>query len=125
MNWIINNWYILIALLAIVTLFALGWVKFLKLPNSKQVEAVKQWLIYACMEAEKLLGSKTGLLKLRYVYDLFVTKFPWLAQVITFEYFSLLVDEALETVRKQLESNSAVRNLVIPNSTEGVGKIDI
>lgn len=112
MKWIIENWYILIALLAIVALFALGWVKFLKLPNSKQIEALKQWLIYACMEAEKILGSKTGLLKLRYVYDLFVGKFPWLAQIITFEYFSSLVDEALETVRKQLESNTAIKNLV-------------
>ena len=88
-------------------------ISFLRMPKSKQIATVKQWLIYACMEAEKLLGSKTGLLKLRYVYDLFVGKFPWLAQIITFEYFSSMVDEALETVRKQLESNKAIKNHVV------------
>ncbi len=102
----------------IIALGALIYVayKFLKKPSEQQIETVKQWLIYACIEAEKLLGSKTGILKLRYVYDLFVTKFPWLAQIISFEYFSRLVDEALETVRRQLENNEAIKNIVLGSS---------
>ena len=102
----------------IIALGALIYVayKFFKKPNKQQIETVKQWLIYACIEAEKLLGSKTGILKLRYVYDLFVTKFPWLAQIISFEYFSRLVDEALETVRRQLENNEAIKNIVVGSS---------
>lgn len=95
-------------------------ITFFRMPKSKQIATVKQWLIYACMEAEKLLGSKTGLLKLRYVYDLFVTKFPWLAQIISFEYFSSLVDEALETVRKQLESNPVIKNLIIGDNANDI-----
>ncbi len=104
--------------LLIIALGALIYVayKFFKKPNKQQIETVKQWLIYACIEAEKLLGSKTGILKLRYVYDLFVTKFPWLAQIISFEYFSRLVDEALETVRRQLENNEAIKNIVVGSS---------
>lgn len=113
MNWIINNWYIIIGFIALLGTFIYVSIKFLKLPTKQQIEAVKQWLVYACIEAEKALGSKTGILKLRYVYDLFVSKFPWLAQIVSFEYFSGLVDEALETVRKQLESNKAIKNLVI------------
>ena len=112
MNWIIGNWYIIVALLAVFGAIAYTYKHYKNLDYEIQVEAAKQWLIYACLEAERILGSKTGLLKLRYVYDLFVNKFPWLAQIITFEYFSSLVDEALETVRKQLESNNAVKNYV-------------
>lgn len=102
----------------IIALGALIYVvyKFFKKPSKQQIESVKQWLIYACIEAEKLLGSKTGILKLRYVYDLFVTKFPWLAQIISFEYFSKLVNEALETVRRQLENNEAIKNIVVGSS---------
>ena len=53
-----------------------------------------------------------------YVYDLFVTKFPWLAQIISFEYFSKLVNEALETVRRQLENNEAIKNIVVGSSVD-------
>lgn len=104
----------------IIALGALIYVvyKFFKKPSKQQIESVKQWLIYACIEAEKLLGSKTGILKLRYVYDLFVTKFPWLAQIISFEYFSKLVNEALETVRRQLENNEAIKNIVVGSSVD-------
>lgn len=104
----------------IIALGALIYIvyKFFKKPSKQQIEAVKQWLIYACIEAEKLLGSKTGILKLRYVYDLFVTKFPWLAQIISFEYFSKLVNEALETVRRQLENNEAIKNIVVGSSVD-------
>ena len=44
--------------------------------------------------------------------DAFLTKFPWLAPVITFEQFSGLVDDALEEMRKLLEDNKAVQQLV-------------
>ena len=68
--------------------------------------------------AEKELGGGTGKLKLRYVYDLFLTKFNWLAKVITFEQFSDLVDEALEEMKRLLESNNAVKEIVNNNVKE-------
>ena len=87
--------------------------RFVKKSNKLQIEAVKQWLIYACIEAEKLLGRKTGVLKLRYVYNLFISKFPFLALFLSFEYFSSLVDEALKTVEEQLEKNVEINKLVL------------
>ena len=36
----------------------------------------------------------------------------WLARVISFEAFSMMVDEALERMKKMLESNKAMQTLV-------------
>ena len=63
-------------------------------------------------KAEKELGGGTGQIKLRYVYDMFVARFAWLARVISFEAFSMMVDEALERMKKMLESNKAMQTLV-------------
>ena len=74
-----------------------------------------EWLKYAVTEAEKLLGEKTGQLKLRQVYDWFVEKFPVVAAFLPFRVFSSWVDVALETMRKWLEDNKQVLNYVENN----------
>lgn len=47
-----------------------------------------------------------------HVYDMFVARFAWLARVISFEAFSMMVDEALERMKKMLESNKAMQDFV-------------
>ena len=86
--------------------------KFLGLPTDQQIENLKEWLKWAVTEAEKELGSGTGQLKLRRVYDLALAKFPWIARLVPFEEFSMWVDEALIWLGKQLESNKAITNMV-------------
>lgn len=80
-----------------------------------QRKKVIEWLKFAVTEAEKLLGEKTGQLKLRQVYDWFVQKFPFVAAVVPFRIFSGWVDVALETMRKWLEDNRQVLNYVENN----------
>lgn len=80
--------------------------------KAMQTENVKEWLVYACTEAEKILGSKTGKIKLRYVYNMFIEKFKFLSAIITFEQFSALVDYALIDMRVIIETNDAVKSLV-------------
>lgn len=105
MTWIVNHWdLMLIVLLAIVGLAEYSF-------NEKRA---KEWLLRAVVEAEKELGAKTGALKLRYVYDLFITKFPIFSKVITFEGFSLLVDEVLDEMKHMINTNTAVYNYVNP-----------
>ena len=58
--------------------------------------------------AEKNLGSGTGALKFRQVYDNFAVKFPTLVKFISFEKFSNYVDEALISMRKMLECNKDI-----------------
>lgn len=85
---------------------------FLALNKTKQVDNIIEWLIFACIEAEKALGSKTGKIKLRYVYDLFISKYRFLSMLIPFEVFSGWVDEALEEVRHLIENNKAIEQYI-------------
>ena len=65
----------------------------------------KNWLVWAVSEAEAVLGSKTGQLKLHYVYDLAVARFPVAAKLIPFTVFSKMVDTALDIMRDMIENN--------------------
>ena len=85
---------------------------FVKMGRERQIENIKEWLIFACLEAQKLLGSKTGQVKLRYVYDLFVSKYKFMSYIIPFETFSDWVDESLVNVRNMINTNEAVRKMV-------------
>lgn len=119
MDFIVKNWYIIVALAAALGVSA-GYVfQYFRLNGEAQLKKVREWLLWAVTGAEKELGGGTGKLKLRQVYDLFVTRFPWLAKVLSFQKFSDMVDDALDEMRKMLESNRAVRNLV-----EGSGNND-
>ena len=104
MEFVVNNWgLMLIALLIIVGLINL-------IGNDK--EKAKKWLLLAVLEAEKEFGSKTGAIKLRYVYELFLSTFPLLSKFISFEQFSTMVDEALEEMKHLINTNDAVSNYV-------------
>lgn len=112
METLIENWHVLAAGLAVLVAAGLGIYRFVGLPTQEQLDKVRKWLLWAVTEAEKELGSGTGELKLRQVYDLFVVRFPWLAKVISFDLFSALVDEALEEMRELLDTNQAVSAFV-------------
>lgn len=43
----------------------------------------------------------------------------WLAKVITFDMFSMMVDEAIEQMRTMLDSNEAVQKLIANEAGEG------
>lgn len=112
MEFLVNNWFIIVTLAALILFVAIAAWRFVKLPRDAQIEAAKEWLLGVVTEAERELGNGTGQLKLRYVYDRFVVRFPWLAQVIPFSTFSIWVDEALEGMKDMLETNKAVKEYV-------------
>lgn len=100
MEWIMNNWaYIVMAIVAIIY--------FLTSPSR-----IEQWLIYAVTMAEKDLGSGTGQIKLRQVYDMFINAYPIFSKIVPFNLFSKWVDNALEFLKKQVESNKNVKEFV-------------
>lgn len=76
------------------------------------VGKAKEWLKWAVCMAEKELGEKTGQLKLRYVYDMFVEKFPALASILPFSIFSKWVDLALEWMKDQLDKNAKIKAVI-------------
>lgn len=102
-NFVIDNWYMLVAAAAVIGAVALWLWHFAKKPSAEQMKKVRQWLLWAVTKAEKELGGGTGALKLRQVYDMFLARFPWMAKVIPFVQFCNLVDDALVEMRKLLE----------------------
>lgn len=88
--------------LAIGLIIGLGVIIYLII---NQKSKVIEWLKFAVAEAEKLLGSGTGQLKLRQVYDWFCEKFPVIAAILPFRVFSAWVDIALETFDKWLDNS--------------------
>ena len=112
MKFITENWFVLVALAAVAAAGGYAVYTFVKMPSDKQLKKVREWLLYAVTKAEKELGGGTGQIKLRDVYDMFVARFGWLAQVSSFEMFSMMVDEALEKMKGMLVSNKAMQELV-------------
>lgn len=112
MEFIINYWYIIVAVIAALVVAGVAIYRYFGLPSDAQLAKVREWLLWAVTEAEKELGGGTGKLKLRQVYDLFVTRFPWLAKIVSFELFSDMVDDALDEMREMLANNQAVKALV-------------
>lgn len=118
MEWLINNWYVLVGLIVLVVAVIVMVVKFFNLPTDKQLEALREWLKYAVSVAENELGGGTGQLKLRMVYDMAIEKFPWVAKIYTFNDFSRDVDEALEWLKLQLENNKDIKTIVVGESED-------
>lgn len=112
MEFFIDNWHIFVAVIAVLVAIGITVYRFFGLPTDKQLSKVREWLLYAVTKAEAELGGGTGKLKLRQVYDMFLSKFPWLAKVVPFALFSEMVDDALEEMRKMLAENKAVKALV-------------
>lgn len=111
-NWITEYWSVLVGVAVILYIAGFAIVKFAGLPTKEQVARIKEWLKYAVTCAEQDLGSGTGQLKLRTVYDMFLTKFPVTGKFVSFEMFSAWVDDALVWMRQQLEQNVKIAQIV-------------
>ena len=120
MTWLIENWMVVFGLAVAVIIAVLVVYRFFGLPTDKQVEKIKEWLIWACIEAERALQSGTGQLKLRQVYDMFcaVPAFSWVAKVISFDVFSEWVSDALITVKEMLVNNEALSTYVYGDNAD-------
>ena len=95
--------FIIVALIAAVKIFG--------------EQKVKNWLVWAVSVAESELGSGTGQLKLRSVYNMFVQRFPNLSLIISFNRFSELVDGALDIMREMLK-NDKIANIISKTKEE-------
>lgn len=115
-EFLLSNWAFIV--IGIVIVVAILIYKMTKTPMSENIEKVKEWLLYAVACAEKELGSGTGQIKLRAVYDQFLVRFPFLVALIPFDTFSGLVDEALEKLNELLATSQATKDYVENNKGE-------
>ncbi len=111
-DFIVNNWFYIIILVAIFVVIIRLAYQIIKDPSSVDLSKVQEWLLWAVMQAEKQLGGGTGQLKLRYVYDMFVARFPTVSKILTFEAFSIMVDIALAKLNEMLSNNKRVQQYV-------------
>lgn len=75
-------------------------------------KSLKDWLLYACTLAEREFGSKTGQLKLKYVWSMACEQFKFLTTFLTFEKFSEMVDDCLVDFKHLLETNDNIAEYV-------------
>lgn len=111
LTFIKEYWFIIIIVIAIISVISIKIYNWIKQPTEEQLKQVQEWLLYAVAKAEEVLGSGTGQLKLRYVYDMFVSKFPAIAVFISFETFTKMVDKALDEFKELLQTNPAINDL--------------
>jgi hypothetical protein len=107
-DWLMQNWYYIVFFVLVILICVYGCM----------TGKVKEWLKWAVTEAEAYLGSGTGQLKLRQVYDWFIDQFPVFSRILPFFIFSKMVDTALEWMREQLEKNLSIRAFIEDNVNE-------
>lgn len=108
MEWLLNNWAMVCGSALLAVVLAVGGYRFWALPQAGKIAKLKEWLLWAVSKAETELGSGTGVLKLRLVYDMAVERFPWVERLVDFEVFCGWVDEALDRLREEIARNPEV-----------------
>lgn len=102
MDWLINNWYYIVFFILVILICVYECM----------TGKVKEWLKYAVVEAEKFFGTGTGQLKLRDVYDTFISTFPIFSKILPFFIFSKMVDGALIWMKEEFEKNENIKSYV-------------
>lgn len=105
MEFLIENWYLIVIGICIIAVAILAFIKFTKSSNNEKYEQIRGWLLQAVILAEQEYGSGTGKMKLSAVYDAFCIALPWFAKTLSFELFSKFVDDALEEAKGILAKN--------------------
>lgn len=104
-------WFIIVLIIAIIATVSIKAYKFFKQPNAEQLNKVQQWLVFAVAKAEEVLGSGTGQMKLKYVYDMFITKFPAIAVFISYEKFVEMTEDALTEFKELIANNKQIKKI--------------
>lgn len=118
MEYITQNWFNVVGLLLIAVGAIFAAKKYMDKDKAQKIIAIKEWLKYGVTVTERALGEKTGKLKLQMVWGLATAQFPFITKVMSFEQFSSDVDEALEWMKTQLETNPNIRAAVIGTMEE-------
>lgn len=51
MEWIVNNWPIILALVAVIVVIIYAICRFTKQPKEEQLAKIREWLLYAVTAA--------------------------------------------------------------------------
>ena len=108
LSFIATYWYLIVVAIAIIAVVSIKTYIFLKKPGKDQLNKIQEWLVWAVAQAEKELGSGTGQMKIKYVYNLFITKFPSIAIFVPYSLFSSMVEKALDEFKDLISNNQRI-----------------
>ena len=120
-NFLINNWYLIIIAIAGLSLLINYLFDFSQKPSAAKIQNIKEWAIYACALAEAHLGSGTGQLKMRETYDMFIVRFPDLARIVSFEMYKNIAELALLEFKQMMQNIPKVKNLILEEGGKKYG----
>lgn len=109
MQFVIDNWFLIVTFICVVIMAIQSIVQFVALPTESKKKEVEARLLDWVREAEAELGSGTGEFKLAKVYDKFCEAFPYLKKWYSIEQFNSLVKDALIEMEKALAKSEAAR----------------
>ena len=57
MKYIVENWFVIVGLIAVLAAGGYAVYVFVKMPSDKQLNKVREWLLYAVTKAEQEMGG--------------------------------------------------------------------
>lgn len=58
MKYIVENWFVIVGLIAVLAAGGYAVYVFVKMPSDKQLNKVREWLLYAVTKAEQIQRRK-------------------------------------------------------------------
>ena len=58
MKYIVENWFVIVGLIAVLAAGGYAVYVFVKMPSDKQLNKAREWLLYAVTKAEKELAKQ-------------------------------------------------------------------
>lgn len=110
LNWIMENWFIIVAVIALIFVAVYQYFKFSKLTKKQQLTKIKRTAYILVAEAEFSFGSKAGQAKFNYVYKMLANKFP-LFNRIPKEAAYKIIDEALDELKEALKEERELNEI--------------
>lgn len=113
-SFILDYWFIALALICAGIVIGASLYKFLKLPTEEQVIVIKDFIYDLVLAAEKELGGSTGQAKFAKVITWFYSKCPvdirrLFPETVIMEY----VEEAVERMKEYFKNNPKAQENIL------------
>lgn len=111
MEMLITHWDLILIIIVAICGLVLSTIKLLSLPTTKKKQQLGIVLLNLVILAEAKFGQKTGRVKFSFVYSEILKQFTWV-KFIPLSVVEDLIEDALAEMRKLLESNVKVKQIV-------------
>nr|DAU76885.1 MAG TPA: holin [Caudoviricetes sp.] len=115
LKWIIENWQVIVAAAAACILAYSQIKKFMKLSDEqkkeKALELIRGAALSLMANAEAIFKGETGEIKKSECYHQICAEFPWIAELVSFEQFSQIIDDTMDKFNEYMDNPVAKANI--------------